>query len=377
MTYSCARFVDDDTTSTTAQAAKHDLSAASSACTSAPAMRLLDVGCGWGSMAIHAAAHYDVDGRRHHDQPRSRPSWPASGSPRPASATGSRSGCRTTASSATSASTRSRSIGMSEHVGAEAARRVLRRSCTALLRPTGRLLNHAISLGRRVASSAGTSFIGRYVFPDGELIDVGDTRAGDGAGRLRGARRRVAARALRPHAAGLGRQPRGELGRRRRRSPASPGPGSGGCTWPARRSGSTDGGIAIHQVLGVVPTRRRRQRHAQHASRLATESRLRPPGGGEVAWAESAIEPRDDAVGALGGRQPHGAAATAASAEHQHLSAARPLDDNSTAAVSEELMPTTKPSAKIRRELRGAVAASITIASLRRRRIACTPRYTR
>ena len=65
------------------------------------------------------------------------------------------------------------SIGMSEHVGQQN----LDRYFTILrgaLRPEGRLLNHAISsvggskLGR-------PSFIGRYVFPDGELIDVGES----------------------------------------------------------------------------------------------------------------------------------------------------------------------------------------------------------
>jgi cyclopropane fatty-acyl-phospholipid synthase-like methyltransferase len=42
----------------------------------------------------------------------------------------------------------------------------------SLLGPEGRLLNHAISSvgGSRIGPR---SFIGRYVFPDGELIDVG------------------------------------------------------------------------------------------------------------------------------------------------------------------------------------------------------------
>ena len=65
------------------------------------------------------------------------------------------------------------SIGMSEHVGKanlESYYRILHDA----LRPQGRLLNHAISSvgGSRLGR---TSFVGRYVFPDGELIDVGDT----------------------------------------------------------------------------------------------------------------------------------------------------------------------------------------------------------
>jgi cyclopropane-fatty-acyl-phospholipid synthase len=63
------------------------------------------------------------------------------------------------------------SIGMAEHVGAKRLDEYFSILHRALV-PTGRLLNHAISsvggsrLGRR-------SFVGRYVFPDGELIDVG------------------------------------------------------------------------------------------------------------------------------------------------------------------------------------------------------------
>src|SRR3546814_16020595 len=62
---------------------------------------------------------------------------------------------------------------MSEHVGHERIDQdfaVLR----SLLVPGGRMLNHAISavgssrIGRR-------TFMGRYVFPDGELLDVADT----------------------------------------------------------------------------------------------------------------------------------------------------------------------------------------------------------
>jgi len=64
------------------------------------------------------------------------------------------------------------SIGMAEHVGLDAlpgyASGLFR-----LLRPGGRLLNHAISRrpGPRPKPSR-TSFIDRYVFPDGELVPL-------------------------------------------------------------------------------------------------------------------------------------------------------------------------------------------------------------
>ena len=62
---------------------------------------------------------------------------------------------------------------MSEHVG-KAKLDTYYGQLRAALRPRGRLLNHAISSvgGSRIGRG---SFIGRYVFPDGELIDVGDS----------------------------------------------------------------------------------------------------------------------------------------------------------------------------------------------------------
>lgn len=81
------------------------------------------------------------------------------------------------------------SIGMSEHVGRSHLRTYFERLYT-LLRPGGRLLNHAISslplghTGNRLALPAGlqtclagmvrANFIDRYVFPDGELVEVGE-----------------------------------------------------------------------------------------------------------------------------------------------------------------------------------------------------------
>ena len=58
MLYSCAYFENGTTGLDEAQIAKLDLIATK--LDLAPGQRLLDVGCGWGSMAIHAAAHYGV-----------------------------------------------------------------------------------------------------------------------------------------------------------------------------------------------------------------------------------------------------------------------------------------------------------------------------
>ena len=59
--------------------------------------------------------------------------------------------------------------------------RVLRRRCASLLVPQGRLLNHAISSVGGSHARPRTSFIGRYVFPDGELHRRRRGRAGHGA----------------------------------------------------------------------------------------------------------------------------------------------------------------------------------------------------
>ena len=90
------------------------------------------------------------------------------------------------------------SIGLIEHIGVKnypAYFRFLR----AKLRPGGRLLNHGITrpdnqhpgLPRR-------GFIGRYVFPDGELTGSGDIVRGGRGRRPRGAAPGEPAGALRP-----------------------------------------------------------------------------------------------------------------------------------------------------------------------------------
>jgi cyclopropane-fatty-acyl-phospholipid synthase len=139
--------------------------------------RLLDVGCGWGSLVLHAAREYGVravgitlsqeqatyarkrvaeegltgrveirvqDYREVHDGPYDAIS----------------------------------SIGMAEHVGRERYRQYAD-DLFALLRPGGRLLNHQIARRPLTDESAYEvdRFIDAYVFPDGELAPVGQTVA--------------------------------------------------------------------------------------------------------------------------------------------------------------------------------------------------------
>src|SRR5437660_2859359 len=58
MTYSCAVFASPHTTLEAAQAAKYELVCRKLGLRSG--MRLLDVGCGWGGMVMHAAREHGV-----------------------------------------------------------------------------------------------------------------------------------------------------------------------------------------------------------------------------------------------------------------------------------------------------------------------------
>lgn len=171
LTYSCAYWPDGIDDLESAQTAKYEL-----ICRKLdlkPGERLLDVGCGWGGMVMHAAMHHGVtavgitlsreqarlararvaqtgldgrveirvqDYRSVHDGPFDAIS----------------------------------SIGMFEHVGLARMHEYLA-DLYALLRPEGRVLNHAISRPQptRRSAIAKRSFMDRYVFPDAELLEVG------------------------------------------------------------------------------------------------------------------------------------------------------------------------------------------------------------
>ena len=60
LTYSCAVWERPDVGLDAAQTAKLDLVCRKLALE--PGMRMLDIGCGWGSLLLHAARHYGVDG---------------------------------------------------------------------------------------------------------------------------------------------------------------------------------------------------------------------------------------------------------------------------------------------------------------------------
>ncbi|SEK22150.1 SAM-dependent methyltransferase [Streptacidiphilus jiangxiensis] len=184
MVYSCAYWPPGTTTLEAAQKAKLDL-----VCRKlglhrlGPDARLLDVGCGWGSMLLHAAQHYGVRG---------------------VGVTLSAEQARLARERIAEAGLTDRlevrlqdyreiddgpfdaisSIGMAEHVGSAMYRRYAR-TLYGLLRPGGRLLNHQIARRPDARGEAYrlSPFIAAYVFPDGELAPIGSTVAAlEGAG---------------------------------------------------------------------------------------------------------------------------------------------------------------------------------------------------
>jgi cyclopropane-fatty-acyl-phospholipid synthase len=170
MTYTCACYPSEDATLEEAQAYKHDLVARKLALR--PGMRLLDVGCGWGGMVMHAAREYGVKalGVTLSEQ---QALWAQR-----AIADRGLSGLaevrhldyRDVTETGFDAVS---SIGLTEHIG-QAQLPGYFSFLYGKLRPEGRLLNHCIT------RTAGTEparrpdgFINRYVFPDGELEPPG------------------------------------------------------------------------------------------------------------------------------------------------------------------------------------------------------------
>jgi len=177
MGYSCADWTDDGPGYDLADAQRDKLDLICRKLDLKPGTRLLDVGCGWGSLALHAAREYGAQvvgitlsteqadyahkqvaeaGLTDQIEIRIQDYRDLDDGPFDAIA----------------------SVGMAEHVGtgpyAEYASILFRQ-----LKPGGRLLNHQIAAIHPEAKVPGRrpqrSFIDAYVFPDGELAPLGTT----------------------------------------------------------------------------------------------------------------------------------------------------------------------------------------------------------
>ncbi|MGW7547007.1 class I SAM-dependent methyltransferase [Streptomyces sp. NPDC054770] len=175
MVYSCAYWGDIENAETLESAQRDKLELVSAKLGLTPGQRLLDVGCGWGSMAIHAAREHGVsvvgvtlsqeqaayarkrvadEGLTDRVEIRVQDYRDVRDGPYDAIS----------------------SIGMAEHVGAEQYL-VYARELYGLLKPGGRLLNHQIARRPQHDESGYNvdEFIDAYVFPDGELAPIGTT----------------------------------------------------------------------------------------------------------------------------------------------------------------------------------------------------------
>ncbi|HEY7143988.1 MAG TPA: class I SAM-dependent methyltransferase [Streptosporangiaceae bacterium] len=170
MAYTCACYPRQDATLEEAQAAKFDLVARKLGL--GPGQRLLDVGCGWGGMVMHAAREYGVKalGVTLSQQQASWAQHAISDAGLSDLAEVRHLDYRDVAETGFDAVS---SIGLTEHVG----RDQLPGYFAFLLgkvKPEGRLLNHCITRpDNRTPGRVTGGFINRYVFPDGELEGPG------------------------------------------------------------------------------------------------------------------------------------------------------------------------------------------------------------
>jgi cyclopropane-fatty-acyl-phospholipid synthase len=172
MAYSCAYFAHGDETLEAAQTAKFD-----HICRKlrlSPGERMLDVGCGWGGLVLHAARHYQVDAvgitlsKEQFAEASERVEREGLGDRVRIELLDYREiGERFGAGHFDKIA----SVGMYEHVG-------LRRlptyfgSLAHVLKDRGLLLNHGISsadVENRPVGAGASDFIDKYVFPGGEL----------------------------------------------------------------------------------------------------------------------------------------------------------------------------------------------------------------
>lgn len=169
MAYTCACYPDADASLEVAQEAKFDLVARKLGLREG--MRLLDVGCGWGGMVLHAARHYGVRAlgvtlSRQQAEWAQKAIAEAGLSELAEVRHADYRDVTDTGFDAVS------SIGLTEHIG-QAQLGDYFAFLASRLRPQGRLLNHCITRNDGTHRARAGGFIDRYIFPDGELVGPG------------------------------------------------------------------------------------------------------------------------------------------------------------------------------------------------------------
>lgn len=172
MIYSCAYFTSADQSLAVAQRQKLDYLCRKLRLR--PGERLLDIGCGWGGLILHAAQNYGVDAtgitlsapQAQWARERISQAWMEQR-------------CRVEVMDyrqlqAAQGYDKIVSVGMCEHVGAKKLSEYFSQAFR-LLRPRGVFLNHGIAVHSHHPPPGGPSFIDRYVFPDGELFPIATT----------------------------------------------------------------------------------------------------------------------------------------------------------------------------------------------------------
>jgi cyclopropane-fatty-acyl-phospholipid synthase len=172
MIYSCAYFKSPDDDLNTAQAQKLDYICRKLRLR--PGERLLDIGCGWGGLIIHAARYHGVQavGITLSEQQRAF-------AQKRINDVGLSSHCEVQLLDYRDAAQLGEfeklvSVGMVEHVGENALPEYFR-CAFQLLKPGGVFLNHGIGRAGNRQKSAEQAFTDVYVFPDGELIPLSTT----------------------------------------------------------------------------------------------------------------------------------------------------------------------------------------------------------
>ncbi|MEV4097623.1 cyclopropane-fatty-acyl-phospholipid synthase family protein [Streptosporangium saharense] len=170
MAYTCAVYPTEESSLEEAQYAKFDLVARKLGLK--PGMRLLDVGCGWGGMVMHAAREYGVKALGV-TLSRQQAEWAQKAIAEAGLgelAEVRHMDYRDVKESGFDAVS---SIGLTEHIGKDQLPFYFRFLYDKLV-PGGRILNHCITRPTGVEKTINAGgFINRYVFPDGELESVG------------------------------------------------------------------------------------------------------------------------------------------------------------------------------------------------------------